>query len=89
MLREVGGKKVADGNLTEKVKTQKAILRDFLDGTNDRPKVEDWTPRWMGFPAAAYTRRPFPTAVRSRAVALLLRRARALAEPAPAGIAAE
>lgn len=32
MLREVGGKKVADGNLAEKVKTQKAILRDLLEG---------------------------------------------------------
>jgi ParB family chromosome partitioning protein len=89
MLREVGGKKVADGNVTEKVRTQKAILRDFLDGTNDRPKVERWTPRWMVFPAAAYTRRPFATASRARTVAPLLRRARALTDPAPAVIAAE
>ena len=40
MLKEVGGRKVADGNVTEKVKTQKPILRDVLDGTNDRPKGE-------------------------------------------------
>jgi len=75
MLRELGGKKVADGNLTEKVKTQKQILRDFLAGEGGRPKVEAWTPRWMGFPASAYTRRPFPTAARGRAAAALLRRA--------------
>lgn len=89
MLREVGGKKVADGNLTERVKTQKAILRDYLEGTNDRPKIEGWTPRWMGFPASAYTRRPFPTAARSRAVAPLLRRVRAADAAAPIAIAAE
>ncbi|KQY28285.1 chromosome partitioning protein ParB [Caulobacter sp. Root487D2Y] len=81
MLREVGGKKVADGNLTEKVKTQKTILRDFLDGTNDRPKAARWTPKWLTFPAQAYTRRPFATAQRSRAVAPLLRGVR-LSSPA-------
>ncbi len=74
MLKEVGGKKVADGNVSEKVKTQKAILRDFLDGTGDRPKVARWTPRWLTFPASAYTKRPFATAERSKAVAPLLRR---------------
>ncbi|CAN5500646.1 ParB/RepB/Spo0J family partition protein [soil metagenome] len=74
MLKEVGGKKVADGNVTEKIRTQKTILRDLLSGTNDRPKVERWTPRWLTFPAGAYTRRPFATAQRSKAVAPLLRR---------------
>ena len=82
MLAEVGGKKVADGNVGEKLKTQKAILRDFLNGTNDRPKAERWTPKWLTFPAGAYTRRPCPTAQRSKAVAPLLRRVR---PPAPAG----
>ncbi len=80
MLKEVGGKKVADGNVSEKVRTQKAILRDFLAGTNDRPKVERWTPKWLTFPAQAYTRRPFATAARSKAVAPLLRRVRASGE---------
>ncbi len=84
MLKEVGGKKVADGNLTEKVKTQKTILRDFLDGTNDRPKPARWTPRWMTFPAQAYTRRPFATAQRGKAVAPLLRAVRL---PTPADVA--
>jgi len=64
MLREVGGKQVADGNVAEKVKTQKTILRDFLDGTNNRPKVERWTPRWMAFPPTRYTDRPFATLAR-------------------------
>jgi ParB family chromosome partitioning protein len=87
LLKEVGGKKVADGNLSERVKTQKAIIQDFLDGANDRPKVEGWIPRWMAFPPSAYTRRPFGPAARARAVAPLLRR---VARPAePAAIAAE
>lgn len=73
MLKEVGGKKVADGNLAEKVKTQKAILQDFLAGANDRPKVDGWTPRWMAFPPTAYTRRPFPPGARARAVDRWLR----------------
>jgi ParB family chromosome partitioning protein len=75
MLREVGGRKVAEGNLTEKIKTQKGILRDYLTGEGDRPKVEAWTPRWMGFPASAYTRRPCTPAARSRAAAQALRKA--------------
>jgi ParB family chromosome partitioning protein len=77
MLKEVGGKKVADGNLTEKVKTQKTILRDYLDGANGRTKVEAWTPKWLGFPAGAYTRRPFAPAGRARTIGPLLRRAEA------------
>ena len=89
MLREVGGKKVADGNLTEKVRTQKAILRDFLDGTGERPKVEKWLPRWLTFPAGAYTKRPFPPAQRAKIAASLLKRVKSpdapvRADPPPA-----
>ncbi len=61
MLREVGGKKVADGNIAEKVKTQKGIIRDHLAGENDRPKVDGWVVKWLRFPATSYTARPFPT----------------------------
>ena len=90
MLKEVGGKKVADGNLTEKVKTQKGILRDLVDGAHGRPKVEAWTPKWMAFPAQGYTRRPFDPARRARTVAPMLRRAEAaLSSATPAAIAAE
>lgn len=101
ILREVGGKKVADGNVSEKVKTQKSILRDFLDGTNDRPKAPKWTPKWLTFPAGGYTKRPFATAERDKALAPLLRRVKApkaggevpavtlSAEPNPAILAAE
>lgn len=93
MLKEVGGKKVADGNVGEKVKTQKAVLRDCLDGTGGRAKAAKWTPRWLTFPAGAYTKRPLRTAETGKAVAPLLRKAPRLAAPtvetSPASIAAE
>ncbi|ARP67128.1 MULTISPECIES: ParB/RepB/Spo0J family partition protein [Mesorhizobium] len=57
MLAEIGGKHVADGNVAEKVKTQKTIIRDFLSGENGRQKVEAWLPRWMKFPVESYTDR--------------------------------
>jgi ParB family chromosome partitioning protein len=66
MVAEVAGKKAADGNAAEKVRTQTAIIRDCLTGENNRPKVEGWVPRWMQFPALAYTRRGgVPAAARS------------------------
>lgn len=89
MLKEVGGKKVADGNLTEKVKTQKGILRDYVEGTNGRARLAAWTPKWLGFPAQAYTRRPFAPARRARTVVPLLRRAEAALATQPPAIAAE
>jgi len=54
MLAEVAGKPVADSNLAERAKTQKQIIRDCLDGTNGRIKVENWLPGWMAFPFRAY-----------------------------------
>lgn len=54
MLAEVAGKQVADGNVAEKVKTQKKIIRDCLDA-NGRAKVEGWLPGWMAFPVRTYT----------------------------------
>lgn len=57
MLAEVAGKAVADGNVAERLKTQKQIIRDHLDGANDRPKVKDWLPGWMSFPPRGCTAR--------------------------------
>jgi ParB family transcriptional regulator, chromosome partitioning protein len=57
MLADIGGKHVADGNVSEKAKTQKTIIGDFLAGENGREKVETWLPRWMKFPAESYTDR--------------------------------
>lgn len=57
LVAEVGGAEVAAANAKEKGATLKAIIRDHLDGTNGRTKVDGWVPKWMAFPPAAYTAR--------------------------------
>jgi ParB family chromosome partitioning protein len=57
LVAEVGGNEVAAANAKEKGATLKAIVRDHLDGSNGRAKVEGWVPKWMAFPPAAYTER--------------------------------
>jgi len=57
LVAEVGGGEVAAANAKEKGATLKAIVRDHLDGSNGRAKVEEWVPKWMAFPPAAYTER--------------------------------
>lgn len=57
MLKEIGGKPVANGNITATAKAQKQIIRDFLEGENGREHKPDWQPRYMGFPMKAYTKR--------------------------------
>ena len=56
MVKQVAGKRVADGNLTATGKVQKQIVRDCLTGTNDRRKVEGWQPNYMAFPFKPYTK---------------------------------
>jgi len=51
IVRYVAGEAVAKANCAEKVKTQKQIVRDCLAGANGRPKVADWLPGWLAFPA--------------------------------------
>jgi ParB family chromosome partitioning protein len=57
LVAEVGGAEVAAANAKEKGATLKAIVRDHLDGTNGRTKVEGWVPKWMAFPPRTYTER--------------------------------
>jgi ParB family chromosome partitioning protein len=73
VLKDIGGKRTADGNVSEKLKTQKAIIRDFIDGTNNRHKVENWLPKWLAFPVASYTGRPFTTLSRWKSVERLFK----------------
>jgi ParB family chromosome partitioning protein len=56
LLADIGGEAVASANAGEKVKAQKQLVRDFIDGTNGRPQ-RAWLPRWLAFPPAAYTDR--------------------------------
>jgi ParB family chromosome partitioning protein len=57
IVGEVAGGAVASANKDEKAKALKQIVQDCLDGANGRAKVENWVPRWMAFPPAAYTSR--------------------------------
>ena len=66
LVAEVGGDDVATANAQEKGATLKAIVRDHLDGSNGRTKVEGWVPKWMAFPPAAYTERGGVRAVAAR-----------------------
>ena len=56
MVRHIGGKRVADANVTATTKVQKKIVRDFMTG-DGRKKVESWLPHYMPFPFRAYTKR--------------------------------
>lgn len=53
ILGEVAGKVVADANVSETVKVQKAIVRDYLTGKG-RERTEGWVPRYMAFPIGIY-----------------------------------
>jgi ParB family chromosome partitioning protein len=57
VVAEVGGADIAAANAKERGATLKAIVRDHLNGSNGRTKVEGWVPKWMTFPPAAYTER--------------------------------
>ncbi|WP_232496209.1 ParB/RepB/Spo0J family partition protein [Novosphingobium kaempferiae] len=57
LLAEVAGEQVAAENTKATTKIQRGIIRDCLSGTNGRAKRESWVPRWMAFPASAYTAR--------------------------------
>jgi len=57
MLAEVAGDAAARAHDKEKAKLLKSIIRDHLNGTNGRTKVEAWVPKWLAFPPAAYTGR--------------------------------
>jgi ParB family chromosome partitioning protein len=69
IVAEVAGETVASANAGEKTKTLKRIVRDHLDGTNGRSQHENWVPRWMTFPPAAYTARGGGGAVSTHAKA--------------------
>jgi len=69
MVAELAGEAVAQANAGEKAKALKAIIRDHLNGSNGRAKVDAWVPRWMRFPPAAYTARGGVGPVRAHALA--------------------
>ncbi|WP_296615641.1 ParB N-terminal domain-containing protein [Sphingomonas sp.] len=68
MVAEVAGAAVAAANAEEKAKTLRAILADSLNGSNGRAVSVPWAPRWMRFPATAYTGRGGIGSVRAGAI---------------------
>ncbi len=56
ILKQVGGKRVADGNISATAKVQKQIICDYLDGTRT-PRKKNWQPHYMNFPMGLYTKR--------------------------------
>ncbi len=54
LVAEVAGKTIADANHGAAGKGLRAILADHLSGSNGRPHVTRWVPRWMRFPASRY-----------------------------------
>ena len=54
MLGEIAGQPVADANVAETAKAQKAIIHDTLNGANGRAANTDWRPRWAAFPFGTY-----------------------------------
>ncbi len=55
MLKHIGGKHVADSNVSATAKVQKQIINDFVTG-NGRKKAQNWLPHYMAFPFKAYTK---------------------------------
>src|SRR3546814_15735753 len=52
IVAEVAGEPVAKANANATGKVLKGIIRDRLDGTNGRTKVDGWEPTWLTFPPA-------------------------------------
>lgn len=55
MLADIAGATVAEANRAEKLKTRKAIIRDFAEGSNGRTKAEGWLPGGFAFPVRTVT----------------------------------
>ena len=89
VLREVGGDTVTQAHAAEKGKTIKSVINDYLTGSNDRAKVEQWVPRWMAFPPSAYTQRGGVATVAAASRAAWLAEPEVPLDPDPAAVAAE
>lgn len=56
VLKEVGGKAVADAHIASTAKVQKGVIRQHIDGTR-KPHKPDWVPHYAAFPMKGYTKR--------------------------------
>lgn len=55
ILKQLGGKVVADAHIASTAKVQKNIIQDYIAG--ERTGKKDWQPDYMGFPMKGYTKR--------------------------------
>lgn len=83
MVAEVAGQTVADANAKEKGAALKKIVADHLAGADGRTHVIGWVPRWMRFPAAAYTERGGVGSVRANALVAAAKAEAMQSDPAP------
>lgn len=81
MVAEVAGQTVADANAREKGATLKKIVADHLAGADGRAHISGWVPRWMRFPAAAYTERGGVGSVRANKLVATVKAAAMQPEP--------
>ncbi|WEK43268.1 MAG: ParB/RepB/Spo0J family partition protein [Candidatus Sphingomonas colombiensis] len=81
LVAEVAGETIAAANAGEKTKTLKSIVRAHLDGADGRSKVNRWVPKWLAFPASAYTTRGGVGAVIAHARVEAARDVTAAADP--------
>ena len=65
MLKEIGGKAVAAGNVTETARAQKTIIEDYVSGNREGGQ-KDWQSRYMAFPMTTYTKHSGLTAIENR-----------------------
>lgn len=56
MVAEIAGTDAAAAHVSAAAKVQKKIVADCLEGTR-QAEIEDWSPRYMRFPAEGYTTR--------------------------------
>ena len=54
MVKDIAGKSVADGAVTDTAKQQKQIIKNRIAGHGVKEASPDWLPRWAAFPAKPY-----------------------------------
>jgi len=89
MVAEVAGQTIADANAKEKGATLKKIVTDHLTGADGREQVTGWVPRWMRFPAGAYTDRGGVGSVHANAVVAAVKAEARQPEPESDGVLAD
>ena len=54
MVKDIAGKSVVDGAVTDTAKQQKQIIKNRMAGHGVKEARPDWLPKWASFPAKPY-----------------------------------